>query len=74
MQYSKETEKFSFGIGTEEMIGSGRVTDIVSAEKNTKSQKQEILELVLGAAAGLFITLFRLKSAGKKKKKKRLHR
>lgn len=64
MEYSKETEKFSYGFGVEK----GKLKELVSSEKSEKTQKQEIAELALSAAAVVGITVLRLKF-GKNKDK-----
>lgn len=70
MEYSRETEKFSYGFGVEK----GKIKDIISADKSQKSQKQEIAELALSAAAVVGLTILRMRAGKKKKNSKRKSR
>lgn len=70
MEYSRETEKFSYGFGVEK----GKIKDIISADKPQKSQKQEIAELALSAAAVVGLTILRMRAGKKKKSSKRKSR
>lgn len=74
MEYSKETEKFSFGFGTDKAIGNAKVTDIHKAQNSPKSDKQEIAEVALSAAAVVGITMLKLIFDKKKKKSKKKKR
>ncbi len=69
MEFSKETEKFSFGFGTDKMVGNTNVKELHKAQTTEKSNKQEIAEIALSAAAVVGVTLLKLKF-GKKKDKK----
>ncbi len=69
MEYSKETEKFSFGFGTDKMVGNTSVKELHKAQTTEKSDKQEIAEIVLSAAAVVGVTLLKLKFDKKKNKK-----
>lgn len=74
MEYSKETEKFSFGFGIDKAIGNAKVKDIHTAQNSPKSDKQEIAEIALSAGAVIGITLLKLIFGKKKKKSKKKKR
>ena len=71
MEYSKETENFSFGFGTDKLVGNKNINELHTAKNDDKSDKQEIVEVSLSAAAVVGITLLKIKFSKNKKAKKK---
>lgn len=69
MEYSKETEKFAFGLCTEKMMGKGRITEITPIKKSEDSDKKELAKLVIGAVTAIGIGIIQVKHRKKAKLK-----
>lgn len=69
MEYSKETEKFAFGFGTDKAIGKAKVKELHKAESSKKSDKKELAELIVSICAVLGTAVLKLTFRKKKKEK-----
>ncbi|MDE5764969.1 MAG: hypothetical protein K2I00_08405 [Ruminococcus sp.] len=73
MEFEKEFEKFSFGIGNEKTAGSGKIIDIVSKksneyqEKKTKQLIAEIIAEIITVIIGITVTIIKIKNNKKTK-------
>lgn len=66
MEYKKEYEKFSFGIGQRKVAGKGNLSE---AENENSTALEAVLTVVAIIGAGLFKSAVRKKSNKKKRRK-----
>lgn len=73
MEYKKETEKFAVGFGSDKASDNEEIKRIEAAvkEKDGKTAKDDLLEAVLGIAALIGVTFFKLKFGDKKTRKQK---